>query len=106
MEQWVEFFEKIAEAVVRKLDERRKIELIAEAVIEKLREQEALRGQELTVGGAEDGGGEEAKRLDEKGRSYFDRTISCDSDYCGINGFNFCCLLSSEKKGLADCLRF
>ncbi len=48
MEQWDELVERIAEAVVRKLDERRKIELIAEAVIEKLREQEALRGQEIT----------------------------------------------------------
>lgn len=64
MEQWDELIEKIAEAVVRKLDERRKIELIAEAVIEKLREQETLRGQEVTMGGVEDGG-EEARRNEE-----------------------------------------
>ncbi len=60
MEQWDELVERIAEAIVRKLDERRKIELIAEAVIEKLRGQEALRGQEITIGGA-DGGGEEGR---------------------------------------------
>lgn len=68
MEQWDEIVEKIAEAVIRKLDERRKIELIAEAVIEKLREQqEALSGQETTSGGAENGGeeGEEARRDEE-----------------------------------------
>ncbi len=64
MEQWDELVEKIAEAVVRKLDERRKIELIAEAVIEKLKEMEARRGQEATVGGAEDDG-EEARRNEE-----------------------------------------
>ncbi len=39
VEEWVE---RIADAVVRKLDERRKIELIAEAVIEKLRERGSL----------------------------------------------------------------
>lgn len=66
MEQWDELVERIAEAIVRKLDERRKIELIAEAVIEKLKEQEALRGQEITIGGAEDGGeGKEARRDEE-----------------------------------------
>jgi hypothetical protein len=58
MEQWDELVEKIAEAVVRKLDERRKIDLIAEAVIEKLREQEALKPQRATIGGADDGGEE------------------------------------------------
>ncbi len=61
MEQWDELVEKIAEAVVRKLDERRKIELIAEAVIEKLREQEALERREQTLGGVDDVG-EEAGR--------------------------------------------
>ncbi|MCS7185975.1 MAG: hypothetical protein N3B10_05205 [Armatimonadetes bacterium] len=40
------------------MDERRKIELIAEAVIEKLKEQEALRGQEITLGCADDSGEE------------------------------------------------
>jgi len=64
MEQWDELVEKIAEAVVRKLDERRKIELIAEAVIEKLKGQQALRGQEPTEGGAEDG--REETRRDEE----------------------------------------
>jgi hypothetical protein len=58
MEQWDELVEKIAEAVVRKLDERRKIDLIAEAVIEKLREREALKGQKAFMGGADDGGEE------------------------------------------------
>jgi len=58
MEQWDELVEKIAEAVVRKLDERRKIDLIAEAVIEKLREQDALKGQKNSMGGADDGGEE------------------------------------------------
>ncbi len=60
MEQW----DEIAEAVVRKLDERRKIELIAEALIEKLKEMEARRGQEATVGGANDDG-EEGKGNEE-----------------------------------------
>ncbi|MCS3919057.1 hypothetical protein Q2T83_05150 [Fervidibacter sacchari] len=58
MERWDELVEKIAEAVVRKLDERRKIDLIAEAVIEKLREREALKGQETPMGGADDDGEE------------------------------------------------
>ncbi len=44
-------------AVIRKLDERRKIELIAEAVIEKLKEMEAFEEQ-TDLGGADDGGEE------------------------------------------------
>ncbi len=51
--------ERIAEAVVQKMEERRKIDLIAEAVLARLEEREQAGGQEGPVG--EVGGGRGAK---------------------------------------------
>jgi hypothetical protein len=47
--------DRIAEAVVRKIDERRKIDLIAEAVLARLEGQGLAGGQEETVEEAETG---------------------------------------------------